>query len=183
MNGGFFDRDHGGSVNYFELHDSVISTTRPAALKWAKSGRLANGAIVLTKDSHIEIQPAEPDTFYEESKQEAAVLVSGPLLIHDSTTTTLPNIAFTKDRHPRTCFCLTQDAVMFIAIDGRSKSAEGMSLYETQKYLLNLGCVDAINLDGGGSTTLWIKDRGVVNHPSDNTGERPVANAVLIIKR
>ena len=72
---------------------------------------------------------------------------------------------------------------MFVAIDGRSKSAEGMSLNEAQKYLVSLGCVNAINLDGGGSTTLWIKNGGVVNHPSDDTGERDVANAVLLIKK
>jgi len=49
--------------------------------------------------------------------------------------------------------------------------------------LLKLGCVDAINLDGGGSTTMWIHQKGIVNFPSDKTGERPVSNALLIIKK
>ncbi|MCK4879516.1 MAG: phosphodiester glycosidase family protein, partial [Bacteroidales bacterium] len=44
------------------------------------------------------------------------------------------------------------------------------------------GCIDAINLDGGGSTTMWTKDNGVVNRPSDKRGERPVANAILILE-
>jgi exopolysaccharide biosynthesis protein len=183
INGGFFDRKHGGSVNYFEFHDSVISTTRPAKAEWAKPDSLANGALVLMKDLSLRIQPAEPDTFYKNSKQEAAVLVSGPLLIHDSRMMKLPNMAFTDKRHPRTCLCMTRDAVLFVAIDGRGKNAEGMSLYEAQKYLLSVGCVNAINLDGGGSTTLWVKKKGVVNHPSDAAGERDVANAVLLIKK
>lgn len=55
-----------------------------------------------------------------------------------------------------------------------------MNLFETQKYLLNLGCIDAINLDGGGSTTMWTKDKGVINIPSDNNGERPVANILFL---
>jgi exopolysaccharide biosynthesis protein len=78
---------------------------------------------------------------------------------------------------------LTADAVLFVAIDGRTDSAAGMSLVEAQQYLLRMGCIDAINMDGGGSTTLWTEDHGVVNHPSDKTGERPVANAVLVIRR
>jgi exopolysaccharide biosynthesis protein len=71
---------------------------------------------------------------------------------------------------------------MFITIDGRSKQAKGMCLYELQKYLSDLGCTDAINLDGGGSTTMWTINKGVVNSPSDKSGERPVANALIILK-
>ena len=52
-----------------------------------------------------------------------------------------------------------------------------------------LGCVNAINLDGGGSTTMFVKGRpngGLLTHPSDNNkfdyqGERPVSNAILIL--
>jgi len=58
-----------------------------------------------------------------------------------------------------------------------------MNLMETQKYLLDLGCYDAINLDGGGSTTMWIKDKGIVNFPSDKEGERLVSNAILLLKK
>jgi exopolysaccharide biosynthesis protein len=46
-----------------------------------------------------------------------------------------------------------------------------------------LKCTDAINLDGGGSTTMWLKNKGIVNHPSDREGERPVSDAFLIIKQ
>jgi exopolysaccharide biosynthesis protein len=68
-------------------------------------------------------------------------------------------------------------------VDGRSELADGMSLYELQDYLLDLGCTDAINLDGGGSTTLWTNSQGVVNSPSDKSGERPVANVLLIMEQ
>lgn len=64
-----------------------------------------------------------------------------------------------------------------------SDLAAGMNLFEVQEYLLELGCTDAINLDGGGSTTLWIKDKGVVNIPSDSKGVRAVANALLILEK
>jgi exopolysaccharide biosynthesis protein len=77
--------------------------------------------------------------------------------------------------------CISKEELMFITIDGRQKQAEGMNLYELQDFLLSIGCIDAINLDGGGSTTMWTRKDGVVNFPSDNNGERPVANALLIL--
>ncbi|MBJ2173271.1 phosphodiester glycosidase family protein [Aureibaculum sp. A20] len=58
-----------------------------------------------------------------------------------------------------------------------------MKFLETKNYLLNLGCVDALNLDGGGSITMWMKNRGVVNTPSDKNGERSVSNNLMIIKK
>ena len=55
--------------------------------------------------------------------------------------------------------------------------------YGKKKIPVCVGCVDAINLDGGGSTTMWTKDKVIVNFPSDKTGERPVSNALLIINK
>jgi exopolysaccharide biosynthesis protein len=49
--------------------------------------------------------------------------------------------------------------------------------------MLDLGCESALNLDGGGSTAMWLKDRGVVNRPSDKAGERPVGNAIVVISK
>ena len=56
---------------------------------------------------------------------------------------------------------------------------------ELAQLLWALDCVDALNLDGGGSTTMWLESGGVVNFPCDNrrfdhAGERTVANAVLV---
>lgn len=182
INGSFFDMDQGGSVTYFELHDSVIARTRPADLKWAVPDSLVNGAIVLNKNNTLEIETANMEQFYECSKKEAFVMISGPLLISNSIPQRLPEMNFSNHRHPRTCVGITKESILFITIDGRSELAEGMSLVEVQKYLLDLGCIDAINLDGGGSTCMWTLDRGVVNNPSDKSGERPVANALLILK-
>ena len=180
INGGFFNMDSGGSVTYFEINDSVISRTRPSDLKWGVSDSIINGAIVLTDDV-ITIHPAHSDQFYEQSKCEDAVLLSGPLLLLDSEMVKLPDMKFANDRHPRTCLCLKNESVVLITIDGRQDKANGMSLIEAQKFLLDMGCIDAINLDGGGSTTMWLQDKGIVNFPSDSLGERAVSNAILII--
>ena len=152
-------------------------------LKWAVPDRLVNGAILLRKNHGLEIEAAKSEQYYLSSNEEAFVMISGPLLISDSKVQKLPDMGFTNNRHPRTCVGITKKSIIFIVVDGRSDQAAGMSLVELQKYLLDFGCIDAINLDGGGSATLWTKDKGIINMPSDKTGERPVANAMLIVER
>lgn len=182
INGSFFDMKDGGSVTYMEEGDAVISYTRPDTLKWAVPDSLANGAIVLTKENKLQISRACTDQYFEGSEKEKFVLVSGPLLIHRSLAQKLPDMGFSHKRHPRSCLGITEESLIFITVDGRADQAAGMNLYELQSYLLDLGCTEAINLDGGGSTTLWTSSRGVVNIPSDSSGERSVANALLIVR-
>ena len=183
INGGFFDMDKGGSVSYFEINDSVISRTRTTDLKWAVPDSIINGALILPKNHILEIESANLQQYYQDSKKETFVLVAGPLLIKDSILQDLPDMKFTNNRHPRTCVGLTNESIIFMTIDGRSETAAGMNLGEVQNYMLKLGCLDAINLDGGGSTSMWTLEKGLVNIPSDKTGERPVANALLLLKK
>ena len=182
VNGGFFDMDKGGSVTYFEMNDTVINRNISKKNKWGKPKNLMNGVVILDKNDSIIIDYAKQEQFYETSKDEKTVLVAGPVLYLNSKPVEMPDLKFVNKRHPRTCLCTTDDSVVFITIDGRSKNAHGMNLYEVQDFLNSLKCIDAINLDGGGSTTMWIKNRGIVNNPSDKKGERPVANALLIVE-
>lgn len=91
-----------------------------------------------------------------------------------------------NNRHPRTAVCMTADSTgILITVDGRADESAGMTLLELAQYLRSLGCEDAINFDGGGSTTMWTKDHGVVNHPSDNGifdhyGQRRIRAAIVI---
>ncbi len=183
LNGSYFDMDSIAGVCYLEVNDSVINRTRTPKLKWAKPESVVNGAVIITKDNKILVQRVKSEQFYKESKEEKAVLVSGPLLFLNGKKTSLPDIKFVTNRHPRTFLCITENDILFIAVDGRSSKTAGMNLIEAQDFLITLGCEEAINLDGGGSTTLWIKDKGVINHPSDLTGERPVSNAFIIMKQ
>lgn len=180
INAGFFNRDKGGSVTYLEVNDSVINRSTPANKKWGKSNSLMNGAFIITNKNKIKIETARRENYYEKSKREKAVLLTGPLLLLNSQKVKLPDVDFVNKRHPRTCAGLTKDRVVFITIDGRSKEAEGMNLFEVQNFLTKFGFTDAINFDGGGSTTMWLRNKGIINSPSDTSGERPVANVVLI---
>ena len=87
---------------------------------------------------------------------------------------------FAETKHPRTAVGLKSDALLFVVVDGRQPGySEGMTLFELAEFLRNAGCTDALNLDGGGSTTLWVRG-AVVNRPSDGR-ERPIANALLLL--
>jgi len=185
LNGGFFDIEKGGSVAYLESEGRVISQTRSANEKWGKSDSLLNGAVILDKSGSLGLEMAKSPAYYESSDKERAVMVTGPLLLIEGKSLLLENSSFVTNRHPRSCLCETNTKdILFIAIDGRSETASGMNLKEVQEFLLRLNCKNAINLDGGGSTTLWVNDgiqKRIINHPSDKSGERPVAN-ILVIK-
>ena len=91
--------------------------------------------------------------------------------------------SFVETRHPRTAVAKLKDGkFLMITVDGRSESSGGISLNDLAAYLLELGATDAMNLDGGGSTTMFL-DGKVVNHPSDKEGERKVSDAILVTLR
>ena len=70
-----------------------------------------------------------------------------------------------------------------VTVDGRQPGVSvGMNLQELAEYLLSLGATDAMNLDGGGSTTMFLDGR-VVNTPSDKEGERKIGDAILVTLR
>jgi exopolysaccharide biosynthesis protein len=91
---------------------------------------------------------------------------------------------FVETRHPRTAVAKLKDGkFLMITVDGRQPNVSvGMNLQELAEMLLEFGAVDAMNLDGGGSTTMFLKDK-VVNQVSDKTGERPVSDAILVTLR
>jgi hypothetical protein len=90
--------------------------------------------------------------------------------------------SFSTTRHPRTAIAsLPGNKALLLVVDGRQSALSvGMSLEELARLLIELGAIEAINLDGGGSSTMAI-DGKVVNHPSDVTGERPVSDAILVL--
>lgn len=100
----------------------------------------------------------------------------GDLLVSASPT-------FAANRQPRTVVGVsTDDAVLWMAVvDGRQPGySEGMSLPEVAELLQALGVEEALNLDGGGSSVLLVRDR-IVSRPSGLTGPRAVANALLLV--
>lgn len=92
--------------------------------------------------------------------------------------------SFVETKHPRTAVAKLKDGkFLMVTVDGRQpEHSVGMNLNELAEILLELGAVDAMNLDGGGSTTMFLNGK-VVNKPSDKTGERSVSDAILVFPR
>ncbi len=88
--------------------------------------------------------------------------------------------SFMQGRHPRTMFGYTAAGeTLLVTVDGRQRGATGMSLGEAASFMAALGASEAVNFDGGGSTTFVA--RGVVrNRPSEGR-ERPVASALALV--
>lgn len=86
------------------------------------------------------------------------------------------------DKHPRTAIGYTSDGKMVIlAVQGRMKGvAEGASLTQLASIMQEIGCFEAMNLDGGGSSCLLVNGKETIK-PSDPGGQRPVP-AVIVIK-
>lgn len=91
--------------------------------------------------------------------------------------------AFVETRHPRTAVAkLKNGKFLLLTADGRSDASAGLDLADLSAYLLELGATEAMNLDGGGSTTMYL-DGKVVNRPSDATGERKVSDVLAVTPR
>lgn len=96
---------------------------------------------------------------------------------------TLAGPVFVQERHPRTAagFDANFRTLFLITVDGRQSGySEGMTLDELADLMVSLGIHEGINLDGGGSTTMVVNGT-VVNRPSDEEGERPVSNAIVVL--
>lgn len=119
-----------------------------------------------------------------------------PVLVRDSAITSAVDTTgahgFSVGRNPRTAAGVAGRGrrLLLVVIDGRQMPySDGMSLRETARLLLALGARDAINLDGGGSSTLVYADPDahgritIANRPSDKQGERAVGDALAVVRR
>ena len=188
INGGFFNTKRGGSVDFLKINKKIIDSASYLPNKQIPEHSMA---AITIDDNDFKIVKGGAKLYWEKSLPQESVLVTGPLLMYNNEEQELKNNPFNNNRHPRTCACVTKDNnLLLITVDGRNAMAQGMSLHELTYLSRMLGCKDAINLDGGGSTTMYIKGQpfeGVVNFPCDNKqfdhyGERAVSNILMILK-
>lgn len=92
------------------------------------------------------------------------------------------NYTWGEERQPRTMAGIDgHGRLILVAVDGREPGhSDGVTLDEGARLMRALGAVTALNLDGGGSTTMAVNG-AVINQPSDATGERPIGDAVLVL--
>ena len=137
------------------------------------------------------------------AKKYKNILAAGPVLIdegkqvdHDAYTKGMVDNAGGKpvgafytytQRHPRTAIGTDRKGnVYLVVVDGRSKgNAEGVTITEFTNVCAWLGMRDAINLDGGGSSSMWTAEEGTVSYPCrnkkfDHAGERRVSSCMVV---
>ncbi len=178
INGTFFNIKEQYNVHYVRMNDSVIAVTDEKEF-----GIRATGVFTCTGEK-ADIAPWGPEREDTGGTAAEAALVSGPLLTDEGVDMALEMTGFNANRHPRTLIGATHDGhILFIVVDGRQPGyADGMSLFELRSLAHSLGCTDAMNLDGGGSTTMYVAGEGgngVVNRPSGKV-ERPVPSIVFV---
>ena len=184
VNGSFFHMKapYGGST-FSRINNVIVSENAP--VENFRRDPQRSGAIVVSEGRFSVVTGFGPERTYEESLAGETILTAGPMLLLDGVRSDLHPFKFNSNRHPRTAFGIRMDGTLiFVVADGRNAKAAGLSMAELQQVMIWLGCRDAINLDGGGSSTMVVSG-AVVNHPCDNRrfdadGERPVANAWVI---
>ena len=189
INGSYFGMHKRSAITYLRQGRTVLDTTTTAELALRVTGAIR------THGRKLRIMPWNKEIERRYHCRHGSTLASGHLLLYRGQSILLrsSSMGFVVKKHPRSAIALTsRGTVLFVTVDGRHPGyAGGMNLIELRHFLQQLGCTDAINLDGGGSTTLWAKGfstNGVANYPCDNRkfdhdGERKVANAVVVMKR
>jgi exopolysaccharide biosynthesis protein len=184
INGSFFDTKKGGAVDFIRIDGQILDTTLHNGKRLPEHQMSA----IIIKNNRMRIVKARDSVdFRWETKIDAPnVMVTGPLLIWDGKIGPLSINAFNDNRHPRSCACVThKNELILLTADGRTAEAQGLNLHELATIMLSLNCREAVNLDGGGSTALYVDGKGIVNMPCDNKkfdheGERKVSNIVIL---
>ncbi|WP_276483525.1 phosphodiester glycosidase family protein [Paraflavitalea pollutisoli] len=209
VNGTFFNMKNGGSSYYVRVNG------RSADSSWVvrKERNFRERCALVCHGNRLTIEAWDGSADWEKQIKGEDVMAGGPLLMLRGQVVQNDTVKFNTDRHPRTAVAVKGNTLWLITVDGRNNKAAGMSIPELSSFVKWLGADDAMNLDGGGSTTMWVTgfpDNGVVNHPSDNQkmmtsakykpgmdldnlapdmekwdhgGERPVANVLLISRK
>ncbi len=188
INGSYYDMRQGNSACFLAIDRQVVDST-------AKGEFMRVTGAVQIRKGKLKLIPwnRQAETRYRGKKGET-VLASGPMMLENGALSdwSLCDEHFINAKHPRSAVAVTKDKkILLLTVDGRSPgNAIGVNIPELAHLARMLNGQEALNLDGGGSTTLWIagtEDNGVVNYPSDNrrfdhAGERRVANIIYICR-
>jgi exopolysaccharide biosynthesis protein len=188
------------SLSFFHIYKGAIgiSKKRSADIAWIKtdsSKKFARavqfpytdaGNIFTVNTSSGERSTNNYDPFVKWKMRTAigggpVLLQKGEVMITNNEERMFPGKAI-NDKHPRTAIGYTKDnKLIILVVQGRSESGGGASLIQEAQIFKDLGCIEALNLDGGGSSCLLINGKETIK-PSDKEGERAVP-AVFLIHR
>jgi exopolysaccharide biosynthesis protein len=169
--------------DYFDEHLDPVGFAMGDGVVWARaSERRRRQEVVGVGGSRVEIFPRAAPLREPEPWMTGAVSGWPMLVSHCRSESRLPGSdIFTRAPHARTAVGLSDDGrrLLVLVADGGREHVPGPTLPELAGLLVELGACTALNLDGGGSSALWVDDH-IVNHPSDGF-ERPVGNQLAVV--
>ncbi|HAY22482.1 MAG TPA: hypothetical protein DCY27_10030 [Desulfobacterales bacterium] len=170
---------------YFYAGDGVVAVTpviqNHISVGLQETQTCPRAAFCFADDGRMEIRQA---TSADELSGYKHALGGGPMLVQGGVVRVanegfLPDI--TQGRAPRTAVGLVDErTVLFVVAEGRSLEDAGLTLEQMAAFMVSRGCRSAMNLDGGGSSAMWVEGRGIINQMSDGR-ERSVKNALMIL--
>jgi exopolysaccharide biosynthesis protein len=191
INGSFFDMALHNPICYLRIDGQELGENTPQKTDSIHRKYYQYGSLKLN-GGRPEIFIPDSLRNSERELKDSNIMTAGPLLVYKGRFVEMRgDKTFVSNRHNRTAIGVKRDGtILLVTVDGRTRESEGLSLQDFQKLLRYIGCHDALNLDGGGSTTMYIKGfphGGIVTHPTDNgkwdfEGERGVSNCILVVK-
>ena len=195
-------------VGLLYVNNRTVAPATKSVLRNNKRYFTARGALGFLDDGGIDIawvtsrndslfnfaeplknQPEEPVDSFDFSKSETwevdDAIHAGPVLMHDGKirVTTNEEVFFGStipDIHPRTAAGYRNSGeLVLLVVDGRQVDSRGVDLQELAILMRDLGCVEAINLDGGGSSAMVV-DGKLLNRPAGTTSQREVMSAIAV---
>ncbi len=168
------------------------------AIQNGKITTISNGSIAIPDEGYIISGPkAKLEPFFNARKIELDIkmvpewdnidhiISGGPYLIKDGAVyidVTAQKLGAITGKNPRTAIGYTaNNEFIMVTVDGREKASVGMTLGELARMMKGFGCINAMNLDGGGSSVMYVNGK-VVNSPAQ-TGGIPISNALTITER
>jgi len=202
------DKTPAEHVGLLYVNNLTVAPATKSVLRNNKRYFTARGALGFLDDGGIDIawvtsrndslfnfsepvknQPEEPVDSFDFSKAETwevdDAIHAGPVLMHDGKIRVTSNeeVFFGStipDIHPRTAAGYRNSGeLVLLVVDGRQVDSRGVDLQELAILMRDLGCVEAINLDGGGSSAMVV-DGKLLNRPAGTTSQREVMSAIAV---
>src|SRR5215471_15125071 len=192
VNGGFFALENGAPVGILKSGGRLIGgISRPrGAVAMTSEGALLFDRVTVRSTAGVPLFEPRLGSRPVEWASAPDIVSGAGLLLRDGrelTDWTAEQLSsgFETTRHPRTMIGVDRDGdVWLVTVDGRQPWLSlGMTFAELQRLARRLGLHSALNLDGGGSTTMVVQGGWIVNHPSDDTGPRKVSDAIVVLPR
>jgi exopolysaccharide biosynthesis protein len=192
INGCFFTKE-GSCVGMLKINGNLLSKPQKkrGAVGWNDKGEFFFDRLIFSQDSKTIESDFAKNSWWEQTDN---IIGGAPLIIRDGKIIdfapegTLES--FLTERYARTAICYDKNQhIKLMVVDGGDRNTKkfgliaGMSILEVAQFLIDQGCIHALNLDGGYSSSFVLDKTQQNSFAVPFMGERPVANAIMVVKK